>query len=229
MDILMMVLVAVFICVGVALVVLLIELVKMIKTARTTITDTMAKVDPMLQNVTAMTDDIKPVVKKVDPLVDRVQLTIDAVNLEMMRVDEILEDVSQITDTASSATSAVDNITNAPIKAVNNMATRMRQSFAAKPASQESTQLGDSRDAVTKALDDFKAAQDGQPVEREEAASAPVAEPDVALQVDEPNLEGFEKIVADSESSDASPDAQAVPVEVVDDGAVSDQSAQKAE
>ena len=93
MDIMMMVLVGVFICVGVALVVVLIELTKILKTTNTTITDVKTKLDPVLDDVAVMTNDLKPAVKKADPLVDRLQLTLDAVNLEMMRVDEILEDV----------------------------------------------------------------------------------------------------------------------------------------
>ena len=192
MDYLMMALVAAFICVGIALVVLLIYLVRMIKSINATIDDVKTKVEPMLDNAGTMTTDLVPVVKKVDPLVDRVTLTLDAVNLEMMRVDEILEDITQITDTASSATAAVDNITNAPIKAVNNVATRVRTSFGPKSASEESLELTEKQASVARALADYKAAQ-------------------AQAEEDAPNLEGFEKIVADDpKEADASVDADAV-------------------
>lgn len=179
MDILMMALVAAFICVGIALVVLLIELIKLVKMARVKVDDVMTKVDPMLDNARVMTDDLKPAVKKVDPLMDRTLLTLDAVNLEMMRVDEILEDVSQMTDAASNATVAVETITSAPVKAVSNVTTRVRSKLGPKDASEESTELDAKISEVAKALEDYKAAQ---------------AEAET-----EPNLEGLEKIVADTQ------------------------------
>lgn len=183
MDILMMVLVAAFICVGIALVVLLLQLVKFLRSTQESLDEMTTKVNPMLDNVGEMIEDLRPTVKKMDPLVDRVQLTLDAVNLEMMRVDEILEDVAQITDTASSATVAIDHIANAPAKAVNNVATRVRKSLGPKPASEESIELAEKRDSVARALADFKATQAG----------------DADEESGEPNLEGFEKIVVDSE------------------------------
>ena len=195
-DILSMLLVAVFICVGIALVVVLLEVVKILRTTHKTISNVTEKIDPLLANVDQMTQDIMPAVKKVDPLVDRVQLTLDAVNLEMMRVDEILEDVTQITDTASSATAAVDNITNAPIKAVNNVATRVRTAFNAKQASPESAALGEKNAALDQALEDYRAAQVSEG-----------AEGALEDKPGEPNLEGFEKIVADT--ADAAEDGDA--------------------
>ena len=197
MDILMMVLVGVFVCVGIALVVVLVELTKMLKSTNATINDMTTKITPVLDDVAVMTNDLKPAVKKVDPLVDRLQLTLDAVNLEMMRVDEILEDVAQITDTASSATAAVDNIAHVPAKAVSNVATRVRTKFGTKYASEESAQLGDA--AVNRALEDYKAAQAEQS--------------EVAEGIEEPNFEGLEKIVADSapidEAAEAAEEAEA--------------------
>lgn len=148
----------VLVCIGIAVVVLLVVLIRFVLAAQKKLGDTMEKVDPMLDNVRDMTDSVKPAVAKVDPLVDRVQLMLDAVNLEMMRVDEILEDVAQITDSASSATSAVDNIANAPIKAVNNVATRVKTKLGPKAASEESAELAEKRDAVARALADYKAA-----------------------------------------------------------------------
>lgn len=148
-------LIAVFIVVGIALVILLLQIVKTLKAA----TVALNKVEPTLDNVKTMTDDIVPAVGKIDPLMDRVQLTLDSVNLEMMRVDMILEDITEITDAAASATNAVDNLTSAPLKAVNNVATRVKTAVGGKSASQESEQLAEQRVAVAKALEDYKDAE----------------------------------------------------------------------
>lgn len=171
------ILIAVFVVVGVALVFLLLELTKFVKTTNNTVAGMKEKLDPVLDNVQEMTDSIKPAVAKIDPMVDRLQLTLDAVNLEMMRVDEILEDVSQITDSASSATAAVDNITNAPAKAVASVATRVRSALGVKSASSVSTELGEKKEAVAKALEDFKAAEaKGADAKAEKAAEATQAD-----------------------------------------------------
>ena len=167
------ILIFVFILVGGALVVLLLQLVKTLKSAQTLMT----KLEPTLDNVETMTTDIQPAINKIEPMMDRVQLTIDSVNLEMMRVDEILEDITQITDSASNATAAVDTIASAPVKAVSNVTTRVRAKIGPKAASEESTELDEKISEVAKALEGYKAA-------REEV---------------EPNLEGLEKIVADTQ------------------------------
>ena len=135
------VLLAVFIVVGIALAVLLFELVKFIKRATTTVNN----LDPTLKNVETMTTDAVPAVAKIDPLMDRVQLTVDSLNLEMMRIDQILEDLTEITDAASSATAAVETVTNAPISAVNNVAARVKGAIGSKSASRESVDLADQR------------------------------------------------------------------------------------
>jgi uncharacterized protein YoxC len=143
----------------VALVLLVLRLGKMLDVATKTIASLQDDVKPTMANVKIMTDDIVPVVKKVEPIVDRVQLTLDAVNLEMMRVDEILEDVTQITDSAASATTAVDTIASAPVKAVSGMATKVRERFGTKDASDASAQIGEQRAAVERALEEYKAAE----------------------------------------------------------------------
>ena len=186
----------VLICVGIAVVVLVIELIKLLRSVRNTVDDMTKKVNPMLDDASGMVKDLRPTVKKVEPLVDRVQLTLDAVNLEMMRVDEILEDVSQITDAASSATTAVDNIANAPIKAVNNVTTKVLSALGSKSASDESMQLGGQRDAVARALEDYKAAQDETALSEASSAAPSAPEADAPL---EPNFDGFEKLVSDAE------------------------------
>lgn len=167
----------VLIAIGIALVVFIVELIKMVKVTRTTITDVKVHLDPTMANIEEITESIKPAVAKSDPLVDRVMLTLDAVNLEMMRVDEILEDISQITDSASSATAAVDNIASAPVKAVSNVATRVRTKLGGKNASDESAQLSAQRDDAAQALEDFRAA------EAEEAQDAQAAQADAYVEI----------------------------------------------
>lgn len=177
----------VFIGVGIALIVFIIELVKLLKNVNTTVTDITKRVDPLLENVETMTKDIQPAITKVDPLMDRVQLTVDSLNLEMMRVDQILEDLSEITDSASSATTAVENITSAPLQAVNSVAARVRTAFGGKSASEESEQLAEQRVAVAKALEDYKAAEekDAKKAESSEMRVKAADESQPTLDVDE--------------------------------------------
>ena len=78
-----MILTVVFICVGIALIVFLIELVRTVRSARTTIDNVQKQLEPTLAHVEQITNEIKPAIAKVDPLMDRVSLTIDAANLEI--------------------------------------------------------------------------------------------------------------------------------------------------
>ena len=172
------VLTIVLILLGVALIVFVIELIKTLRSAQGTI----KSLEPTMKNVEDITTNIQPTLAKIDPLMDRAQLTLDTVNLEMMRVDEILADVSVITDTASSATTAVDNITSAPMKAVNNVAMRVKSAFGGKSASEESAKLAEQRVAVAQALEDYKAAEEksakkGDEAEVNEAAITGEMEP----------------------------------------------------
>ena len=188
-SVLNMLLPIVFSLVGVALIFLVIELIKIMKSTRTMIDDIKPQLDTTMKNVEELTTNLNPMLAKVDPMMDSVQLTLDAVNLEMMRVDQILEDVSEITGSASSATQAVDAITNAPMKAVTNVADRVRSAFGGKHASEESAQLAEQRVAVAKALEDYKAAEkkDAEKAKEAEAASQPAA-------AEEPAADKTEKI-----------------------------------
>lgn len=154
-----MILTVVFICVGIALIVFLIELVRTVRSARTTIDNVQKQLEPTLAHVEQITNEIKPAIAKVDPLMDRVSLTIDAANLEMMRVDQILEDVTAITDTASNAIEAVDNVANAPLELVNNVSSKVRKVLKPKAASDEAQMLEQQRVAAAKALDELRAAE----------------------------------------------------------------------
>ncbi len=154
-----MILAVVFICVGIALIVFLIELVRTVRSARTTIDNVQKQLEPTLAHVEQITNEIKPAIAKVDPLMDRVSLTIDAANLEMMRVDQILEDVTAITDTASNAVEAVDNVANAPLELMNNVSSKVRKVLKPKAASDEAQMLEQQRVAAAKALDELRAAE----------------------------------------------------------------------
>lgn len=154
-----MILTVVFICVGIALIVFLIELVRTVRSARTTIDNVQKQLEPMLAHVEQITNEIKPAIAKVDPLMDRVSLTIDAANLEMMRVDQILEDVTAITGTASNAVEAVDNVANAPLELMNNVSSKVRKVLKPKAASDEAQMLEQQRVAAAKALDELRAAE----------------------------------------------------------------------
>lgn len=161
---------------GIAVIVLVIELIKILKSARVMLEETRTHLTPTLANVEEMTESIKPVVAKIDPLVDRVQLTLDAANLEMMRVDEILEDITQITGTASSATAAVDKLSNAPMKAMTNVATRVRTALGPKDASTESVRIAQADSEVNQALEDFRASM------KDDANAKPASEPAEAVE-----------------------------------------------
>jgi len=189
---------AVFIIVGIALIVFLVELIKTMKVARTTIVDIKKQTDPTLANVEQITTDLTPALAKVEPLMDRVQLTIDTVNLEMMRVDQILENVSEISDTASSAVAAVDNVTNAPINLVNNMATKVKGVLKPKNASDETLKLEEQRVAIGKALEDYKVAEEkAAKADKAAVSDLDIAAPEPIEESEQPT--GEIPVIADSE------------------------------
>ncbi len=192
---------AVFVIVGIALVFAIVEIAKTLKATRKAVED----MQPTLKNVEDITTNIQPTLAKVDPLLDRVQLTVDSVNLEMMRVDQILEDVAQITDKASSATEAVDNIANAPLKAVNNVATRMKTVFSGKAASLDSVKLAEQRAAVEKALKEFEAAGKNRPIKAAQnlQSSGKIVDPSVVQGV---TKETVDKTVQEDSSKETEVD-----------------------
>ena len=207
-GILTAILIGVFIIVGVALVFLLIEVVKTLRKAQ----DTIDSLEPTLKHVDGMMEDLRPTVARLDPMTDRLMLTVDSVNLEMMRVDKILEDVTEITNAASSATSAVDNITSAPLKAVNSVASRVKTAFGGKGASDESAKLAEQRVAVAKALQDYEAVaekqgQDGeQPQDEAEKPREHVPAPDPQPQPEaEPDFDFADAHAEEMIPSDGAP------------------------
>ena len=211
-SVLTAVLIAVFIVVGVALVFLLLEVIKLLKSARSMIND----LDPTLKNVETITTDIQPTITRIPPLMDRLQLTVDAVNLEMIRIDEILEDVSEITDSAAGATAAVENVTSAPLKAVSNVATRLKQKLSNTTASEESAQLAEQRVAVAQALKDYEAAEEKAAAEAAsaEAVEAMAPEAPAAPEAPEAPVEAAPAVAAAAVAAAApvEPATPAVPV-----------------
>lgn len=118
MSIFYAILIFVGVCVGIALVWFLIELVITIRKTRKKIDEVHSQLTPTIENIEAITTKIQPAIEKVDPLIERVSLTIDAANLELMRADQILENVNSISEDVANATTAVGNIANAPAELV---------------------------------------------------------------------------------------------------------------
>ena len=176
----------------IALVALVARLMKTLQITNDTLSSMKEQLDPTMENVKTITTDIQPTIRKIEPIVDRVQLTLDSVNLEMMRVDEILADVTKITDSAASATNAVETVTSAPVKAVSGVATKVRERFGSKNASEESAQLTDQREAVAKALEEYKAAEEAEEKSAEKANYVEVEEPAAADPEPEPEPEPVE-------------------------------------
>ena len=117
----------------IALIVLIVVLVRAAKTMKDVnelASNANKQVTPMLENVGAIVEDVKPVVTKVDPLMERVGLTVDTVNLELLRVDGILEDVEQVTDMAGNAANAVSTITAAPTEAASALIDKARSAIS---------------------------------------------------------------------------------------------------
>lgn len=107
---------------AVALVALAYLLVNLVKTLKAT----MAKVDPIIDDMATITSDLKPTVSKVDPMMDRITLTIDAANLELMRVDQIMEDVNTVSGNLAKASSKIETASSAPLDLVSGMASKIR-------------------------------------------------------------------------------------------------------
>ncbi len=138
MDVINMILPIVYIVVGVALIWFVVELILTIRRARGMADEVQKQIEPTLDNVQQLTEDVKP-------LVERVSLTVDAANLEIMRVDEILQDVNQITGTVTRAVDTVDNVANAPMDRVNSLTRKVRNKLGGKQASDISKEMGQAK------------------------------------------------------------------------------------
>lgn len=217
MDIFSILLPAVYIIVGAALVWFVVELAITLRKVRSTVVDMKSQLDPTLENVDKMVAELKPSIGKVDPLMDRVTLTVDSVNLELMRVDGILEDVSKISGSVSKTVDAVDTVTSAPLDIVTNVTKKVRSKFRPKYASDESVDLGSegasaepsnpftefvnvAGNAAAESVREEAEKMDRQRVQREEQAVEEAARDDLFDQAQE-NL-------SDAISDDAAVDAK---------------------
>lgn len=144
----------VFIIVGIVLIWFLVEMARTVKTTRQVVDDLQNKVNPTLDHVNQITNDLQPAVTKVDPMMERLALTVDAVNLELMRVDQILEDVNDVTGNLSKTSNAIDNVTSAPLNLVNNMTERVRGALKSSRSSSEAAALAEAAAEETQASQD---------------------------------------------------------------------------
>ena len=155
-------------------------------------------------------------------------LTVDSLNLEMMRVDTILENVGEITDSASNATTAVENLTNVPVKAVNNVASRVKTKLGGRTASDESAQLADQREAVARALEDYKAAEAKDAKHAAHAAEAPAPETKLEAAAEpapKPAEEVPEKELEDAFPSPSPSDYSVIDPQAIEESAFFDDAA----
>lgn len=59
------------------------------------------KVDPMLDDLKAKTEALKPAVAQVAPLMESVNVTIDALDVELVKIDQKLDDLQALTGKVS--------------------------------------------------------------------------------------------------------------------------------
>lgn len=155
MDILSALVPIVYIVVGIALIWLLVELIRMIRSMGAIAQDTQRQIEPIIEKTDSMLGDLEPVVKKVEPMVDRLALTVDAANLEIMRVDQILEDVSVVTHSLNSTASAMEELASAPVAVANGITNKVSSLFGGKQASDKSVALGEAKgEQSSKAIGD---------------------------------------------------------------------------
>lgn len=131
----------IFACVGIALIITLIFVMRFVNQAQKTSKNLEEALMPSLANIEAITNDIKPLVSKTEPLLDRAHLTFDAVNLELMRLDQILEDASEISKTAARATNTLEAATQAPLTIVNSLSDKIKDLLTPAASSKEAQEL----------------------------------------------------------------------------------------
>ncbi len=145
----------------IALIALTYFLVSLVKT----ISGTMTKVEPLIDETKEVLTEAKvtlgqardalekvaPALDRVDPLMERLTLTVDAANLEIMRVDQILDDVNTISGNVSKATESLDSITSVPLDALSSVTGKIRQKIA--PFMQKEDCVGTVATTVDQKLD----------------------------------------------------------------------------
>ena len=99
---------------------------KTVDTANELVTEAKTSLEPTLARIDPIVEQVQPAAARLDPLVERAQLTVDAANLEIMRLDQILEDVSKVTEVAGKAAQSVDTVTSAPAELVTGAVEKLR-------------------------------------------------------------------------------------------------------
>lgn len=72
--------------------------------------DTIEQMQPIIQKVDGMMDDLQPAVKQVQPLLDKAGTAVDVATVDMASLNDILSDVSTMTNTASNVTTTVSKV-----------------------------------------------------------------------------------------------------------------------
>ncbi len=106
-----------------------------VDTAKELLADVRSTLEPTLARIDPMMEQIQPAAARIDPMMEHVQLTIDAANLELMRLDQILDDVSKVSGVAGKTAASVDAITSAPAELITSAVERLRGT--AKDASRQ--------------------------------------------------------------------------------------------
>lgn len=145
-------------------------------TTTRTVKDTVAKIDPLIDEAEEIVAAAKPIVNRVDPMMERVTLTIDAANLEIMRVDQILADLSTVTANVSKATESLDTLKSAPLDAISRATGRIRERIA--PLSRND---GSCCDNVVSSVDQALEGVEGRVADAQERADVKRAERDQAV------------------------------------------------
>lgn len=113
----------------------LVELGLLFKKSRTVVeevsknaNDTIEQMQPIIQKVDGMVDDLQPAVKQVQPLLDKAGTAVDVATVDMASLNDILSDVSTMTNTASNVTTTVskvaDNTANSVVGVISKISGR---------------------------------------------------------------------------------------------------------
>lgn len=98
-------------------IVVLVELALTLRKARDVVgevgrsaNEAIEQVQPIINKVDGMVDDLQPAVKQVQPLVEKAGTAVDVATVDLASLNDILSDVSDVTNTASNVSSAVNRV-----------------------------------------------------------------------------------------------------------------------
>lgn len=145
-------------------------------TTTRTVKETVAKINPLIEEAEEIVAAAKPIVDRIDPLMERITLTVDAANLEIMRVDQILADLSTVTANVSKATESLETIKSAPLDVISRATGRIRERIA--PLNRNDGSCGS---AVVSSVDQTLEGVEGRVADAQERADVKRAERDQAV------------------------------------------------